>query len=201
MAHTIDYYFAPQSPWTYLGHERFLRIARGAGAHIHVRPMDLGGQVFPVSGGVPLAQRPAQRQAYRLVELQRWRDFLGLPLNIKPRYFPVGYDAAARLIVAVELADGTEAALRITGSLLAAVWAEERNIDDATTRTELLAACGLPVHREADAHKPEVAATYARYTQEAIAAQVFGAPSYVVNGEVFWGQDRLDFLERRLAQP
>ena len=65
MSLTIDYYLAPQSPWTYLGHARFVRIARAAGATDQCLPVDLG-KVFPVSGGLPLAKRAPQRQAYRL---------------------------------------------------------------------------------------------------------------------------------------
>ena len=197
---TINYYLAPQSPWTYLGHARFTRIAADAGATVCVLPVDLGGKVFPVSGGLPLAQRPPQRQAYRLQELARWRDHLGMPLNIKPKFFPVPADDAARLIIAVDRADGADAAMRLAGAVLKAVWAQERDIASAATRAELLAECGLTAQRADDALAPEAQATYERYTQQAIAANVFGAPSYVVDGEIFWGQDRLDFLQRRLAR-
>jgi len=198
---TIDYYLAPQSPWTYLGHERFARIASAAGATVRVRPMDLGGKVFPVSGGLPLGQRAPQRQAYRLVELARFRDALGLPLNLKPKYFPVSGDDAARLIIAVERADGAAAALRLTGAVLSAVWAHERNIADAATLAALLAECGLPAARLEASRTPEVQAAYDANTQQAIDAGVFGSPSYVIDGEIFWGQDRLDFVERRLSRP
>ena len=98
---SVDYFFATMSPWTYLGHARFVRIAREAGANVRVRPMDLG-QVFPVSGGLPLPQRAPQRQAYRLVELRRFADWLQLPLNLQPAFFPVKGDASAQLMVAVE---------------------------------------------------------------------------------------------------
>ena len=200
MSTAIDYYLAPQSPWTYLGHERFVRIAATAGAEVRVLPMDLGGKVFPVSGGLPLGQRAPQRQAYRLVELARFRDALGLPLNVRPKYFPVAGDDAARLIIAVDAADGSAAALHIAGAVLAAVWAQERNIADAATLAELLAECGLPAGRLEASRSPEVQARYERNTQQAIDAGVFGSPSYVIEGEIFWGQDRLDFVERRLAQ-
>ena len=196
----IDYYLAPQSPWAYLGHERFTRIAADAGATVRVLPVDLGAKVFPASGGLPLGQRPPQRQAYRLVELARWRDHLGMPLNIKPKFFPVPGDDAARLIIAVDQADGSAAAMRLTGAVLKAVWAQERDIANAATRAELLAECDLAAQRAIDAGAPEVQATYERYTQQAIDAKVFGAPSYCVDGEIFWGQDRLDFLQRRLAR-
>ena len=195
----IDYYLAPQSPWTYLGHERLTRMAAAAGAQVRVLPMDLGAKVFPVSGGLPLGQRAPQRQAYRLVELARWRDHLQLPLIVKPKFFPVSGDDAARLILAVDQHDGADAAMKLTGAVLAAVWAQERNIASAATRAELLAECGLSAQRAEQAQKPEVQAAYERATQQAIDAQVFGSPSYVVDGEIFWGQDRLDFLARRLG--
>ena len=200
MPTTIDYYFAPQSPWTYLGHERFRRIAAASGATVRVLPVDLGGKVFPVSGGLPLGQRAPQRQAYRLVELRRFSDWLGLPLNLKPRHFPVPGDDAARLIIAVDQADGADAAMQLAGRVLAAVWVQERDIASAATLAELLTESGLPADRLAAASAPPVQARYEQYTQQAIAAGVFGAPSYVIDGEIFWGQDRLDFVERRLAQ-
>ena len=196
---TVDYYLAPQSPWTYLGHERFARIAAATGTQVRVRPMDLG-KVFPVSGGLPLGQRAPQRQAYRLVELARFRDALGLPLNIKPKFFPVPGDPAARLIVAVELADGAAAAMQLTGCVLAAVWAQERDISSDATLAELLDECGLPAQRLQASLTPEVQARYERNTQQAIEAGVFGSPSYVIDGEIYWGQDRLDFVERRLTR-
>ena len=198
MSPVIDYYLAPQSPWTYLGHQRFADIARAAGAPIKVRPVDLGGKIFPVSGGLPLARRAPQRQAYRLVELARFSAHLGVPLNLHPAHFPVAADDAARLIVAVDQADGTDAAMRITGALLRAVWAEQRNIADAQELATVLAACGLPSTRLDEARAPAVQARYEADTQRAIEAGVFGAPTYVVDGEMFWGQDRLDHLERRL---
>ena len=195
---TIDYYFATQSPWTYLGHDRFVRMAAVANAHVRVLPADFG-KVFAASGGLPLGQRAPQRQAYRLLELARWRDHLGLPMHVKPQHFPVQGDEAARLIIAVDKADGAAAALDITGRVLAAVWAQQRDINSAETRAHLLAEAGLSLQRIDDAATPEVQTAYERNTQQALDAQVFGAPSYVVGAEIFWGQDRLDFLQRRLG--
>jgi 2-hydroxychromene-2-carboxylate isomerase len=197
---SIDYYFATQSPWAYLGHARFASMAAAAGAAVNVRPVDFG-KVFAVSGGLPLGQRALQRQAYRLVELARWRDHLGMPMNVKPRYFPVAGDNAARLIIAVDRADGAAAAMNLTGRVMAAVWLEERDIHSTDTLAQLLAEAGLSSQRVNDAQAPDVQAAYERHTQQAIEAQVFGAPSYVVNGEIFWGQDRLEFLQRRLLRP
>ncbi len=195
---TIDYYFATMSPWAYLGHERFAKIAKAAGASINVLPVDLG-RVFPVSGGLPLAKRAPQRQAYRLVELQRFSAYLGRPLNPQPRFFPVNGDDAAKLIIAVEIADGADAAMRIAGAILRGVWAEQRNIADPAVLQALLMETGLAPRRLDDSQSQSVHERYADDSQRAIDAGVFGAPTYVVFGEMFWGQDRLDFLERRLA--
>lgn len=199
MSRTVDYYFAPQSPWTYLGHARFAAMARAAGASVRVLPVDLGGKVFPVSGGLPLPKRAPQRQAYRLVELRRFSEHLGVPLHPQPRYFPVGGDDAACLIIAVDLHDGAEAAMKITGAVLSAVWAQERNIGDDKVLAELLAENGLDAKRLAQSDSQEVRERYEAYTQQAIDAGVFGAPSYVIDGEIFWGQDRLDFVARKLG--
>jgi len=199
MAVVVDYYFSPQSPWTYLGHERFGEIARAAGATINVFPVDLG-RVFPVSGGLPLAKRAPQRQAYRLVELRRWSEHLGQPLQLQPRYFPVASDDAAKLIVAVDMHDGSAAAMRIAGAVLRGVWVEEKNIADPATLQAMLGACALPARRLDDSQSQAVHERYEADSQRAIDGGVFGAPTYVVAGELFWGQDRLDFLERRLAR-
>ncbi len=200
MGRTVDYYFAPQSPWAYLGHQRFAELARRAGANVRVMPMDLGGKVFPISGGLPLGQRAPQRQAYRLVELQRFSQHLGAPLNLKPKFFPVGGDDAARLIIAADLARGSDAAMAVTGAVLSACWAQERNIADEKVLTELLVEQGLPPALLEQSHSQAVQERYEACTQQAIDAGVFGAPSYVVDGEIFWGQDRLDFVERALAK-
>lgn len=196
----VDYYFAPNSPWTYLGHLRFWDIARAAGATIRVLPIDLGGKVFPVSGGLPLTKRAPQRQAYRLLELRRFGEWLHAPINVQPRFFPVQPDDAARLIIAVEMKDGVEAAMHITDAVTRAVWVEERNIADESTLAQLLAERELPPQRLDDSHSQAVQVRYEANTQAAIDAGVFGAPSYVVDGEIFWGQDRLDFLQRRLER-
>ncbi len=196
----IDYYFAPHSPWTYLGHERFRDIARAASVAITVLPVDLGGKVFPVSGGLPLGKRAPQRQAYRLVELKRFSQWLNAPLNLQPKFFPVNPDDAARLIIAADLKLGSDTAMDLAGAVLRAVWVEDRNVSDEATLARIVAALALPTALLDDAHSQRVHERYEQDTQRAIDAGVFGAPSYVVDGEIFWGQDRLDFLERRLAR-
>jgi 2-hydroxychromene-2-carboxylate isomerase len=195
----VDYYFTPVSPFTYLGHDRFVAMARARQATIAVKPIDLG-RVFPVSGGLPLRQRAPQRQAYRLVELKRWSTFLHVPLNPQPAHFPVPADLAAKWILAV-LERGTHAALDFAGALGRAIWAEDRNIADRDTLAAIATAQGHDAAAlDERANAPDIAQRYDVLTQEAIDRGVFGAPTYVFGGELFWGQDRLDFLDRALAK-
>ena len=197
-APTVDYFFATISPWAYLGHARFVAMAAAAGAVVRIKPMDLG-EIFPLSGGLPLAKRAPQRQAYRLLELKRFSDWLGIPLIPQPAHFPVSGTESALLIIATDLALGSAAALDLAGRVGAACWAQQRNLADAAVLRTLLDEAGLPATLMDQAATPEVAARYAGYTQEAKALGIFGAPSYVIDGEIFWGQDRLDFVGRRLA--
>jgi 2-hydroxychromene-2-carboxylate isomerase len=197
MTKTVDYFFAANSPWTYMGHARFVAIARHAGAHVAVRPVDMA-RVFAASGGLPLPQRPLQRQLYRMTELKRWREHLGIPINLEPKHSRVATEMAARLIVAADMKDLN--ALALTGFIGKAVWEEERDISDPETLKAIAAEHGRnPRLLWEAAQAPETKAAYETYTQEAIDRQVFGAPTYVYREELFWGQDRLDFLERALA--
>jgi carboxymethylenebutenolidase len=200
MTTTIDYYFSPASPYVHLGHERFRGIARAAGATVRLLPVDLGGKVFPSSGGLPVNKRAPQRQAYRLTELKRWGEFLGIPLKPEPMYFPVNADDAAKLIIAVDMKDGLDAAMTLTGAIAKAVWVDDRNIAEESVLASLLDAQGLPARRIDDLHTQLVHERYETDSQMAIEAGVFGAPTWVIDGELFWGQDRLDFVERRLAR-
>jgi 2-hydroxychromene-2-carboxylate isomerase len=133
-----------------------------------------------------------------LVELQRFSHFLQMPFNLKPKFFPVAGDDAARLIIAVDQHDGVDAAMKLCGAVLAAVWVQERDIADASVLQAILQEQGIAADRWQAALAPAAQDAYMAYTRKAMDAGVFGAPSYVVEGEIFWGQDRLDFLQRRL---
>jgi 2-hydroxychromene-2-carboxylate isomerase len=195
----IDYYFTPQSPWTYLGHERLLAMASKYKAQVRCKPCDMG-KVFSVSGGLPLGQRPPQRKAYRLQELARWRDHLGIALNVNPKFFPVAGDDASRLIIASRQRYGEAVALTLTGHILRAVWADELNIADRNQLVALAKAAGAGDLAEADCENAAAQTEYDSNTQVGMDLQVFGAPWYLIEGESFWGQDRLDFVERKLAK-
>lgn len=197
MLKIVDYYFTPSSPYAYLGHQRFMDLIFANQGAVNLKPVDYG-KIFPVSGGLPLAKRAPQRQAYRLVELRRWSAHLKIKLNLQPRFFPVSSDLASLVIIAAG-ADKSAVAPGLAYDFMRAVWAEERDIADTDTVKAILRAKGLPAEELlVRAQGPETRAAYEALTQEAIERGVFGAPTYVFKDELFWGQDRLDFLERAL---
>lgn len=198
MAVQVDYYVFISSPWAYLGSQRFAAMAKQHGAQVKIIPMGAAA-VFDASGGLPLAKRPKQRQAYRLFELKRWSAHLGLPLTLQPKCFPVNEALAARLVIAAR--EAGEDAITLAHAMMKALWAEDRDIGDADVLEEIVTECGLdPAKLFAAAESAAVQAEYEGGTRQAIDAAVFGAPFYVIDGEPFWGQDRLDFVERKLAQ-
>jgi 2-hydroxychromene-2-carboxylate isomerase len=184
---TIDYYMSPSSPWTYLGHARFAQIAKRHGAAVNVKPTDFPGTIFPQSGGLPVPKRAPQRQAYRLVELRRWKEHLGIPLVVQPKHFPLDANPAGRLVCAAP----EEKRMALAADLLTALWQDDRDIADPAVLREIGAKHGV---LDGDA------TAYQRFTEEAVARGVFGAPSYIYRDEIFWGQDRLDFLDRALRK-
>jgi 2-hydroxychromene-2-carboxylate isomerase len=200
VSRTVDYYFTITSPWSYLGHGRFAELLAKHGTGVRVKPVDYT-KIFPVSGGLPLKQRAPQRQAYRLVELARWRDFLGVPLSIEPKFFPVSPEAAARAVIAADIVKGPAAAMRLAHALMQGCWVQDRNVADPETVNAIVRAQDIdPAALGEVVVAADAQAKYELYTEEAIARGVFGAPSYVVDDEIFWGQDRLDFLDRKLAK-
>lgn len=198
MPKSIDYYLSLRSPWAYLGSTRLEEIAARHGAEVAVKPVDFG-TIFPQTGGLPLPKRAPARQAYRLVELRRWRARLDLPLNLEPIGFAVDEGPAARLVLAARDSGGDP--LRLAHAVLRAVWVEERRIDEPETLKAIAEETGHDgAALLARAERPETAAAYEALTREALSRGVFGAPTYVYRDEPFWGQDRLDFLDRALAE-
>lgn len=199
MTKVCDYFFAPQSPFAYLGHQRFVHLAKQYGVQVEIKPFDIT-KIFNASGGLPLAKRPPQRQAYRLTELKRWSDFLQIPLNLQPKFFPIPGDNAAKFIIAARLAHGTDAALEITAKIMQGIWADERNLSDADTLIAIGRECGYDgAALLKSSETGSIQGEYDRFTAEAITSNVFGSPWYSVDGEGYWGQDRLDFVERAFA--
>ena len=196
----IDYYASLNSPWTHMGAARIEAMAMANGASLRIWPVDFGA-IFPASGGLPLPKRAPQRQAYRLMELRRWREYLGVPINIQPKHFPANEQAAACCVIALRETQGDAPAIRLAHRVLKALWQEEKNTGDSETLGGLIREIGL----DPDAvMKLGAESRWAEKriadTQAALDRGVFGAPSYVIGDEIFWGQDRLFFVERRLAR-
>ena len=198
MAITIDYYVSLNSPWTYLGSAPFAEIAKRHGAIVNVKPA-MFGPIFEQTGGLPLPKRSPQRQAYRLMELKRWREVRERPLTVEPKHFPCNDLPATRLVIAAKLQG--EDAHRLSLEFSRAIWEREENLAEAATIDAAAQRAGLDAGalRAGSPSDAELDALLEQYTQEALKASVFGAPSYVLpSGEIFWGQDRLDLLDRAL---
>jgi 2-hydroxychromene-2-carboxylate isomerase len=197
MSSAIDYYFSLVSPWSYIGHAPFLEIARRRGASIAYKPLPLN-DVFSETGGLPLARRHPVRQAYRMVELQRWRARRGLAFHLTPAHWPFDADPGNRAILAILAAGGDPGGF--VQAAFAGVWEGQRDLADPAVLAELLGRAGFDAPATlARADSPGIRAAYDRNRLEAIALGVFGAPTYVRAGEIFWGQDRLDQLDEALA--
>lgn len=199
MALHIDYYASLNSPWTHLGAARIEAMAMAHGATLRIYPVDFGA-IFAQSGGLPLPKRAPQRQAYRMQELRRWRDHLGIPIKLEPKYFPSSEAHTAPCVIAVRETVGDAPAVKLAHRILKAVWQEERNPADPLELAALIRDVGL------DADQVMALGKEPRWTEmreadgkAALARNVFGAPSYVIGDDIFWGQDRLEFVERRLA--
>jgi 2-hydroxychromene-2-carboxylate isomerase len=198
MAITVDYYLSLNSPWTYIGSAPFAEIAKRNGVTVNVKPAKFG-PIFEQTGGLPLPKRSPQRRAYRMMELKRWREVRGLPLNLEPKHFPCDDAAATRLVISAKL-QGKDAH-RLSVELGRALWEREESLADPAALALAAQRAGLDAAalRAGGPSDADLDALFQQYTEEALAAGVFGAPSYVLpSGEIFWGQDRLELLERAL---
>jgi 2-hydroxychromene-2-carboxylate isomerase len=192
----IDYYFSVLSPWVYLAGSRPAQIAARHGATIRFVPVDTA-QLFPRTGGQSLADRHESRRAYRLQELGRWSAHLGLPLNLRPAFFPANPVPASFAVLAAAKAGGGDMSALIH-AMGRAVWAEDRDISDDAVIGDCLESAGFSRALGGWQALAEAEA-FAAANEEAVRRGVFGVPTWLVGEEMFWGQDRLDFLDRHLA--
>jgi len=193
----IDYYYYGGSPFTYLGHRAFLDMAARHDATVNFKPVKLF-ELWALSGAVPPAKRPPVRQRYRRLELQRISEARSLQINLNPKHFPVDMSHADRAVIAL-----VEAGHDPSGYMervFSGVWVEDADLSDRDTIAGKLADSGFDADAILEAAEgPAVAGIYDGNTREAIAADAVGVPAYVLNGEVYWGQDRVEYLERALA--
>ncbi|WBU63101.1 2-hydroxychromene-2-carboxylate isomerase [Paracoccus aerodenitrificans] len=197
MAH-IDYYLGTISTWSYLAGDRLEQIAAQHDATITYKPIDLM-QLFPRTGGLAPAERHESRLDYRMQEIKRWRDRLGMEMNLRPAHFPVNMAPSSYAIIAAQEAGGGDIGALVRG-FLRAVWAEDRDISDDEVIRDVLSASGFDPALT-DKGLFVGAEQYGRNLEDAVAAGVFGSPFYIVRetGEKFWGQDRLDMLAEHLS--
>lgn len=195
---TVDCFYTLSSPWAYFAGPRLGDIARRHRARIVLKPYDFQA-VVPKTGGIPLLTRPEPRRRYHAVELDRWRRYLGMPLNLKPRFYPPEDNKTPGHTVIAAQQLGLDA-LRLSHAILRAIWAEERNVALPETRRQIADENGMDgstlIRMETS---DAVVAEYRRNTDEVERLGIFGSPTYVFQDEFFWGQDRLEFLDRALA--
>jgi 2-hydroxychromene-2-carboxylate isomerase len=204
----LSCFYSLSSPWAYFGGPKLQDIVRRHGGRLGLRlvlkPFDFQ-EVVPRTGGVPLRTRPEPRRTYHALELDRWRTYLGMPLNLVPKHYPqdgkpAGWNKPPGWMVIAAQARELDA-FRLSHALLRALWAEERNTADPGVRAAIADENGLPGRELVAAEtSPPVQALYKAYGEEAERLGVFGAPTFVLDGERFWGQDRLDFLDRALEK-
>ena len=195
---TVDYYFTLVSPWTYIGDSLLKEICDKHGAKIRHIPVNLG-RVFEATGGLPLAKRSDARKALRMQELQRWREYRKVKLNLEPAHFPVSDKMAAGMVIAAQ-ETGNDVS-EFCHAIMRAVWAEERNISDSDTMLQIANDCGLDGKLlQAAAASPTVGQKWEADTDRAIERGVMGAPFYIVGEDTLWGQDRLEFVDMILAK-
>ncbi len=195
----IKYFMSHGSPWTFLGHKKVMKISKDNGCELEILPVNFG-DIFPVSGGLPVHKRPLQRQAYRLQELKRWSEYLRINLNIQPKYFPSKSLLPSNVIISLKLLN-FDNIFEIANTIMEGMWVKQIDIDDQINLKKIL----LRYHKTAEeilefAKSDIVKNELKKYTEDAIKLSVFGAPTYIIDDQVFWGQDRLDFVERYIKR-
>jgi 2-hydroxychromene-2-carboxylate isomerase len=199
----LSCYYSLSSPWAYFGGPQLQDLVRRHRVRLVLKPFDFQ-EVVPRTGGVPIRTRPEPRRTYHALELERWRKHLGMPLQLTPKYYPadgkpLGWNKPAGWMVIAAQERGLDAPL-LSHALLRALWAEERDTSAPAVRISIANENGLPGEElQREETSPRVQALYQTYSEEAERVGVFGAPTYVLSGERFWGQDRLEFLDRALA--
>lgn len=198
---TLLAFYGISSPWAYLGAQRLAAIANKHGARLVHRPI----RVIQANGGIPLRTRPDRRQQYHEVELARWRQHLDIPLHLQPKHYPCAtIEPAAQAVIALQQAGcyDDDCVSAFSFAVQRALWAEDRDIADlATLKAIATATVGAEAAARVvrDPQPAEVVAEWEENLAEAERRGIFGTPTYVVKEELFWGQDRLDFVDRALA--
>ncbi|MDA9207987.1 2-hydroxychromene-2-carboxylate isomerase [Octadecabacter sp.] len=192
----IDYYFATISPFTYLAGPEFEAVVAKHNATVTYKPLDIMG-LFGRTGGVPPKDRHPNRQEYRLQDMRRRAIVTGLPFQMKPAHWPTNMAPSSYAIIAAQSAGGNVSGL--VQALTRSCWADDKDIADEAVIRACLEEGGFDPEL-VNSGMLEGAETYAANLEEAVAKGVFGAPFFISDkDERFWGQDRIDDLDRHLA--
>ncbi len=197
----LEYFYAGHSAFAYIGSRRFYEIAAAADCPIIHKPNDLR-KVIEVNGPGPQNGKTPERRAYfSRREIERWAEFRGVEIMCGiPTYHHNDITRLNSLLIAGILQDINIDLLAHT--MLEAHWRDNADLADDKTLAEIAAKAKLdPKPLLEAAGSPEVAAVYARNTEEAIERSVFGSPTYFVDGDMFYGQDHLELIERALEKP
>ena len=195
MGKTVYYYHALSSPWAYLGWPQFKALIEKHDLDVVVRPT----RIVPENGGVPLRSRPQPRQDYHAVELDRWRKRLSMPLVLKPKYYPTNNEFSARMVIAADRLGLP--ALDLSHALLHALWSEEKDVPLPEVRIEVANRLGLDGAKlQAMEDQPEIMQAWIDSHEEARSKGVFGTPTWIYKDVLYWGQDRLSFLDEALSE-
>lgn len=192
----LQVFYGISSPWAYFGAQRACRIAERHGARLVLKPI----RIIEANGGIPLRSRPDARQRYHEIELRRWREYLGIPLDLKPRFYPCRtIEPAAQAVIAMQNARLDARAFSF--AVQRALWAEGRDIADIETLRAIARATAgeQSASLVRDPQPADIVTQWHANLAEAERLGIFGTPTYVVEGEIFWGQDRLDFVDRALG--
>jgi 2-hydroxychromene-2-carboxylate isomerase len=190
---TIDFYFSFVSLYTYIGYEAFQELVNRYDLEVNYKPIDLHA-VFSAGGGLPVSKRPPQRQAYRFVEMQRWRLDRNIPLVLKPKHHPSDPVIGHRMLLAA-LKEGSDVR-QFVGNALKILWVNDLDIQDPKVMVQVANQSGLKGDELLEkSNGAAIQADIDSLTQEAVQRQVFGTPFFFYRDEPFWGQDRLEMLE------
>lgn len=193
----IDFYFDFSSPYSFLASEQIEALAARHGRTVNYRPILLGA-IFKASGGAPLTEQYAPKAKYSIHDFERSARFAGIRFRY-PSKFPISSVAPARAVLALQR-DRPEQAIALVHALFRAFFQEDRDISDAAVVADVANSIGLDGAKLTDdAQQPAVKDALRKAVEDSIAFGVFGAPTIVVDGEVFWGNDRLPQIERWLA--
>ena len=194
MKKTVHYFHSLSSPWAYLGWPKFQALIHKHDLGVIVRPT----RIVPPNGGIPLLSRPGARRRYHEVELERWRKRLNMPLVLRPKHYPTQNEFSARMVIAAGQLGWD--ALALSHALLHALWSEEKDVADATVRAAVANALGMDGAKLlAMQDTPEIMAAWKAGEREAGDRGVFGTPTWIYKDVLYWGQDRLDFLDEALS--